>query len=80
MVDSLNGDAAQITIVDGERQRPGLGRRRSDQRHAIDRGLRRPDDRYVLRRDHRRAGLQYSLVVTRGADFSIQPHNSLLHG
>ncbi len=76
MVESLNGQAAQITIVDGNGDVLATGvSGATNVSQSIEDFVAPSTGTYYVEITGD-PGVQYSVVVTRGADFTLQPHNS----
>ena len=76
MVESLNGQAAQISIVDGNGNVLATGvSGATNVSQSIEDFVAPSTGTYYVEITGD-PGLQYSVVVTRGADFTLQPHNS----
>ena len=77
VVESLNGKSADITIVDanGDVLASGVSGP-TNVSQAIEDFVAPSTGTYYVEITGD-AGLQYSVVVTRGADFTLQPHNSI---
>ena len=77
VVESLNGAAAQISIVDGNGNVLATGvSGATNVSQAIENFVAPATGTFYVEITGD-AGLQYSVAVTRGADFTLQPHNSL---
>ena len=77
VVESLNGKAAQISIVDanGDVLASGISGA-TNVSQAIEKFVAPANGTYYVKVTGE-TGVQYSLTVTRGATFSLQPHNSI---
>ena len=76
MVESLNGSAAQISIVDGNGDVLATGvSGATNVSQSIEDFVAPSTGTYYVEITGD-PGVQYSVVVTRGADFTLQPHNS----
>ena len=76
VVESLNGKAAQISIVDGNGNVLATGvSGATNVSQSIEDFVAPSTGTYYVEVTGD-PGLQYSVVVTRGADFTIQPHNT----
>ena len=74
---SLNGKNVQFTLLDDEGDVLGLSVARRRQLHGRPEQLRGPERRYLLRcKSPAIPGVQFNLVVTRGADFTTQPNTT----